>query len=437
MAKNLPKILTVDDEEKILKSLRRLLKNLEVDVLAASSGPEALALIEKQEISLIISDQRMPGMNGVELLEKAKKISPYTVRILLTGYADIDATIKAINNGSVKYYLNKPWDDDILLSRIKESLELYRITTENKELGLLLKKQNEQLKHLNLNLKAKVDEQTQEIRKQHDDLQQSFMGTIKSFSTIIDLRFKEVGSHSQRVSSFASKLCRVLNVSQKEYQNITIAAYLHDIGKVGLPDKLLSKTSTDYSNHDWEEYHNHTILGQICVYDIKGFEEIGRIIRSHHENFSGGGFPDRIREEEIPFGSRIIRIADAFDKFAFADGYPNLNTLKEAAGHLVENSHSMFDPNLVKKVIEHDLALSFAIPETSESVILKPHELEDGMIITNDIYTKSGMFLLPKGAKLSYNMIKRINKISVLDPIKDGVSVSRAFNKKGDKIATV
>ena len=138
-------ILIVDDEEGILKSLRRLLNSLDVNVLTSPNGDKALDLLKSNQISLIISDQRMPGMTGVELLKKSRAISPDSVRILLTGYADIDATIEAINSGAIKYYLNKPWDNEFLLSRIQESLDLYKMVIENKKLNKLLFKRNEEL----------------------------------------------------------------------------------------------------------------------------------------------------------------------------------------------------------------------------------------------------------------------------------------------------
>jgi len=418
-------ILLVDDEEGILKSLIRLLKSLDIEIITARSGPEALGQLGRHIFSLIISDQRMPGMTGVEFLKNSKDISPDTVRILLTGYADIESTKDAINSGAIRYYFNKPWDDEFLLSRVKESLELFRINADNKHLGALIKKQNEQLKIMNKTLEQRVAEQTNEIKKQNVELTQSFMGTIKAFSTIIDLRFKDVGSHSQRVASLTSKLCKALNISDKEYQDIAIAAYLHDIGKVGLPDKILQKSQRDLNKSELEEYKNHPILGQSCIFGILGFEEISAIIRHHHEHFNGAGYPDNIREKRIPLGARIIRIADAFDKYAFEKGYPNEKILKEAAAHLVEYSGTIFDPEIVKKFIEFDLAQNFIYPESSETITVRPFELEVGMILAADIHTKSGMFLLPKGAKLSSGMIKRIIKIDKIDPVHAGVAVNK------------
>ncbi|MDD4051793.1 MAG: response regulator [candidate division Zixibacteria bacterium] len=168
-------ILIVDDEEGIRKSLRRLLAPLNVTVLDAPGGAEAMGVVKTRPISLIISDQRMPGMTGVELLQQVRDIAPDTVRILLTGYADIDATIGAINNGSIRYYLNKPWDDEFLLSRITESLEVHRAVVENRRLTELTGRQNQQLAEMNRTLEKRVQEQTQQIRHQHQEVLTSFM----------------------------------------------------------------------------------------------------------------------------------------------------------------------------------------------------------------------------------------------------------------------
>lgn len=426
-------ILLVDDEEGILKALRRLLKSLEVEIITANNGDEALEVLKNNQISLIISDQRMPKMTGVELLHHSQDISPDSVRILLTGYADIEATIEAINSGAIRYYFNKPWDDEALLSRIKESLDLYKMTVENKRLNKLLFKRNEELKQFNKTLEQRVNDQTKEIKQQHEELNQSFMETIKSFSTIIGLRFKEMGSHSQRVATLTKNLLEGSDLNQKEYQDIIIAAYLHDIGKISLSDRIMVKNLSKYTDADLEEIRKHPILGQSCVYNIYGFEEIGIIIRHHHENYNGSGYPDKIKGMKIPFGSRVIRIADAFDRLAFDKAYPNLDILNSAAAHLVKYSSSKYDPELVKKFIELGLARRFLLKDISDAMLVNTQELEVGMIVASDIVTDSGMFLLPKGAKLSMGMVKRIQKIDKVDPISNGICVYRIIKNKEEK----
>ena len=417
------RILLVDDEEGILKSLVRLLKELKVDLVTATGGEKALDIIKAQKISLIISDQRMPGMTGVELLGKCRELAPDAIRILLTGYADIDATVDAINTGAVRYYLNKPWEDDFLLSRIRDSLEMFDTAAENLRLTELTKAQNQKLLEFTHTLQQKVDEQTSEIKGQHLELKKSFMETIKAFSTIVGLRLQDVASHSQRVAALAKMLLDGLKLDEKEYQDVVVAAYLHDIGKIGIPIAIAIKSSDDCNPHEREVLYRHPILGQSCVYNISGFEEIGLIIRHHHECFDGTGYPDRLTGNDIPLGSRILRICDAFDHVSHKADYPDLKTLAHATAALRRHSGSHFDPNLVQAFASMDVASQFYHDDSHGVMGLKPDDLREGMVIAMDIRTINNVFLLPKGAKLSTGMIGRILKIHAVDPIIEAIRV--------------
>lgn len=416
-------ILIVDDEPAVVKSLERLLRPLEIDIYTASAGDEALAVLADKKISLIISDHRMPGMTGVELLDQARRASPETIRILLTGYADIDTTIEAINSGAVRYYISKPWDDEIFLSRIRESLEMFKMVAENSRLSELSSKQNEQLQEFNRTLEKRVDDQTAQIQRQHQELKRSFLETIKAFSTIIDLRFSDVGSHSQRVASLTKEFLKYLDVEGKEYQDVVVAAFLHDIGKISLPDAVYLKDPSEHSHSDMQVLQKHSVIGQSCVVAINGFEEIGEIIRHHHEDFDGNGYPDGLGDIRIPLGSKVIRIADAFDHQAFIDGYPDMKRLNDATAYLVQHSETKFDPEMVKRFIEHDVGKLFFHRESSDVSVFKPDRLQRGMIVAADVHTRNGLFVVPKGAKLSSGIINRVVKMNKADPIDSGISI--------------
>jgi response regulator RpfG family c-di-GMP phosphodiesterase len=419
-------VLIVDDEENIRKALLRLLKPLDVTLLQAGDGAEALTVLKQQPVAIIISDQRMPHLTGVEFLARSRDICPDSVRILLTGYADIDATVQAINSGAIKYYVTKPWDDDAMLSRVRESLEMVRVLEDNQRLNLLTQQQNQQLKKLSISLHQRVQEQTKEIRSQHDELQQSFMETIKAFSNIIEMRFQDVGSHSQRVANLAKRMLAGLSLSDKETQDVVIAAFLHDIGKIGLPDKVARKSLHELSVADQDQVRQHPILGQSCVYAITGFEEIGLNIRHHHEDYDGTGYPDSIGEENIPLGARVIRLVDEFDHIAFGGGYPDLPALNRSAAYVVQHSGSKFDPEMVKRFIDLDVARLLYQGEVTEIMGVKLENLEEGMVVAHDIRTKNGMFLLPRGATLSRGMIGRICKIHAVDPVADVVRIYKS-----------
>ena len=416
-------ILLVDAEAGIIASLKRVLSEIDAEILSALSGEEGLKLLSEQDVDLIISDQRMPNMTGTEFLAQSRESQPDAVRILLTGYADIDAVVGAINEGAIAYYFNKPWDNDLLLSRVEESLELSDMRSQNRHLLKLTQEQNDELKDMNSSLEERVEEQTCEIRQSHQELIDSFMQTIKAFSTMLELRFDAAGSHSQRVGALIKRLVKSLDLSQAETQDIVVAAYLHDIGKISIPDKVLLKPEGQYSPSDRELLAKHPEVGQSLVYQINGFEEVGVLIRSHHENYDGSGYPDRLVEQQIPLGSRLIRLADSFERYAFANGYPSKETLNEATAQLVLYTGKKFDPELVKKFIGCDGASEFSFKGMSETQMHDPDGLTEGMIIAVDVYTKNGMFLVPKGAKLSKGMINRIRKIASVDPISDMIQV--------------
>ncbi len=431
------KILLVDDEVSILKALSRLLKPEGYELISTTSGKEALKLLTNDEITIIISDQRMPQMTGVEFLQQSIDISPKSIRVLLTGYADAQATADAINKGEVRYFLNKPWDDNVLISRVKESIELYESLKEKNRLQKVIAKQNIKLKEFNISLKEKVDEQTKEITHQNHELNKSFMETIKTFSSFIDLRHKEVGSHSQRVSLLVKKLLSCFDLDEQKYQDIIVGSYLHDIGKITLTDIILKKKYEHLTITEKNQLFKHPIIGQSCVYNISGFGDIGIIIRNHHENHDGTGYPDNLVSDQIPFGSKIIRICDAFDHYAFINGYPDLQTLQKATAKLVQFSGSLFDPEIVKKFIEADVAKTLYHDEGTDVQHLTPNDLREGMIISNDINTQNGMFLLPKGAKLSVDMINRIRKIHIVDNVNGDIQVYKKIVKEEEPSAAI
>ena len=181
-------VLCVDDEANILSSLKRLFRPTGYRLLTANSGEEALALMEKEAVDLIISDMRMPGLNGAQVLAASRERWPDTVRILLTGFADMASTIEAINNGQLHRYIAKPWDDNEVLLVVREGLEKKALLREKARLEALTQKQNEELKELNASLEQKVEARTAELAAANEKLKAGFINAIKTFSAVIELR---------------------------------------------------------------------------------------------------------------------------------------------------------------------------------------------------------------------------------------------------------
>ncbi|PHV11703.1 response regulator, partial [Chitinimonas sp. BJB300] len=261
-----PVILFVDDEANILSSMRRLFHSSPYSILTANSGHEALALFEQSAIDLVVSDMRMPEQSGAELLTLVRARWPDTVRIILTGHADLTDTIRAINSGEIYRYLLKPWNDEEFTSVVKDALAIKALRDEKVRLETLVRQQNSELQSLNSSLEEKVRERTAKVQRTmgllstaHESLKKSFLTSIKVFTALIEQRGGVIAGHSRRVAELARKIAHELGLSDTDGQEIMVAGLLHDIGKLGLPDKLIQTPYVLLSSAERVEFEKHTV----------------------------------------------------------------------------------------------------------------------------------------------------------------------------------
>ncbi|MFH1021232.1 MAG: HD domain-containing phosphohydrolase [Pseudomonadota bacterium] len=426
------KILFVDDEENILRSLRRLFMDEEVEVFTASSGAQGLEILAREAgVGVIVSDQRMPEMTGVDFLEKSKAVSPQSIRILLTGYADVNAAIDAINRGGTFRYLNKPWNDEELFQAVKGALQMYRLLTENKRLAAIVRKQNVELKKWNTELETMVQEQTIELKKSYDGLRAintrlraNFKNTIVAFSGLIELRDKRMRTHSRNVAEISANVAKQLGLEGEQREAVMVAALLHDIGKIGIPDLMLARETEEMNFAEREEYLQHPVRGQAAIDRIEELREVGLIIRSHHENYDGSGFPDGLKKAAIPLGARIITLVDYIDKkirkAMWATGFEVMRKEVEL------QKGTLFDPKLIPVVFEQAEPFYKKIrPRTDHIEIeLMPGDLQAGMEASRDVFSGTGILLLTKGTVLANPSIMLLKRYYELDPANQGVFVS-------------
>lgn len=398
-------LLCVDDEANILSSLKRLFRPTGYRVLTAASGEEALAVMEKEAVDLIVSDMRMPGMNGAQVLAAARARWPETVRILLTGHADMSSTIEAINSGQLHRYIAKPWDDNEVLLVVREGLEKKSLLLEKTRLEALTQAQNEELKQLNAGLEAKVAERTAELATAHDKLKTGFLNTIKTFSNLIELRGGQMAGHSRRVADLARRLGQALKLPANEAQDLFFAALLHDLGKIGLPDALLGKPFNQLTPDERNEMVKHPAKGEALLMGLEQLHGAARLIRAHHERYDGQGYPDGLAGSAIPHGARILAVANDYDAVQQGAISPKRASAEEALQYLRAGRGHRYDPAVLDVL---DKLLGGAAKAEAGPLPIQSDKLKPGMVLARDLVTRDGVLLLARDFLVDDNLIRQI-----------------------------
>lgn len=388
------RVLFVDDEPSILNALKRLFRSQKLEILTAGSGREGIALLEKAPVDLVISDMRMPEMDGAQLLEEVFSRWPETKRILLTGFSEASSTIAAINRGKIWCYIAKPWNDEDLLVTVQQALAHRRLMRQNARLIELTQLQNEELKQLNAGLEQKVAARTSELQAANAELRQSFLSTVQVFSNLIEHREGRMGGHSRRVADLSRQLAERLGLDEAEQRTVLLAGLLHDIGKIGMSDRLLGRPFNALSLTEKQEFMRHPVKGQQLLTGIPQLGEAAKIIRHHHECMDGSGYPDQIGGLMVPLGSRILAVANDFDELQ--NGALSLQQLNvtEALEYIIRQRGKRYDPTVV------DALAAIHTENTSrpaQEVTVTPLELKPGMVLTRDLQHPDGSLLLPKG----------------------------------------
>lgn len=410
-------LLFVDDEQNILASLKRLFRPLGYTIHTAGGGAEALSVLEKEIVDVVVSDMRMPEMDGAQFMEQVAKRWPDTVRILLTGYADITSTIAAINKGGIWKYINKPWDDNDLKQSVHNALERKLLLDENQRLQQLTRKQNDELRELNSSLEAKVAARTSEIQQMmdqleltHETLNKSYAQSVKVFASLIEMRERQGCGHVRRVADLAQRLALKLGMNATDAQDVMYAALLHDIGKIALPDKLLAKPFAELQPAERQEVAKHPVIGQGVLMALEPLQETARYIRSHHELWDGKGYPDGLSGEQIPLGARILAVASDYDALQLGSLTTTKMSPKDARDFIVNNSGKRYDPRIVAIFAGLPVDSALATP-VEKGTKVASRDLRAGMTMTNDLVTKDGVLLLSRGYLLDEHLIAKIQNV--------------------------
>lgn len=325
-------ILVVDDEEMIRELLTSALQQENFICHLASNVDEAFAVLGKQRIDLVISDIMMPGRSGVDLLRDLKKIDPDIAVLMITGLSDMNTALECIHLGADDY-LTKPFGISRVMLTVRNLIE---------KRCLAIEKKNYQV-----SLEFKVMEQTEQLRRTMNELNDAYHNTLTALVKALDAREKEVGSHSERVMNYAVLLADKLGIRGSERENLAKGSLLHDIGKIGITDNILLKPGKLDSN-EWGEMHKHPQIGYAILSEITFLKGPAEIILSHHERFDGTGYPKKLKGEQIPLGSRIFTLVDTLDAMTSDRPYRNALPFEAVVEEVKRCSSTQFDPELVK-----------------------------------------------------------------------------------------
>jgi len=325
------RILVVDDEEPIREIVSAMLQSSGYQCQQAASGKQALALLTGDSFELVLSDLMMADMDGIGLLERTKEKYPDMPVVMVTAVHDISVALAAIRNGAYDYLL-KPFEREQLLATVRRALENRRLKTENRT--------------YQTNLESLVAARTEQLRSAMSGLERSYDITLEALGDALDLKDAETEGHSKRVTAFTIAMARHRGLSDEQVRVIARGAFLHDIGKMAIPDGILRKpgplTAEEVSIMREHCYHGYQMLRKIPF-----LAEASDIVYSHQEKWDGSGYPRGLRGEEIPLGSRIFSVADTLDAITSDRPYRPKQSLQAAKEEIQRFSGRQFDPDVV------------------------------------------------------------------------------------------
>lgn len=410
------KLLLVDDEENILRSLRRVLRREPWELTTANSGEEALKAMAGQKFDLVISDARMPSMDGPTLLAEIRRKYPWCIRILLTGYADMTSTVKAINDGQIYRYISKPWDDDELCLIIRQALAFQHSERRRLALEKLTRKQNKELQALNANLEDKVRERTEELEEAagmveaaYQELRQSYVTTTEVFSSLINKRLPADRRPNAKVIKLVRAFADYTNMSEEARENLAMAGALYNLGKLSWKDDLFSAPSDLLKKDQRLEYLKYPVTGEQLLMALEPLKDTAGIIRHHQEKWNGYGVPDRLEADQIPYEARLLKIAVDYVELQLGLILQRKVARENAIKLLRRYRDRLYDPQLTNEFIAMLVELAPDVEHEDPSVkVLDTLRLKPGMILARNLYAASGMLLLNEGKVLTDLLIEKL-----------------------------
>jgi len=347
------RILIVDDEQGIRRFLSYGLGLAGFDCSDVSGGSEALSLLETQPFDALISDLRMPGTSGLELLKGVREKHPRVAFLMATAVDDVRVGIQTMKAGADDY-LVKPFQLEPLLSALNRAIERKRLEKE--------------VENYRQRLERMVDQRTGQLRVANKRTEQAHDETLEGLSAALDMRHNETAGHSRRVTRYCLEIAKALGCSSKQLKTIARGAYLHDIGKIGIPDAILLKPGK-LTEEERAIMETHVRIGYELVCSIASLAGSAETVLTHHERYDGTGYPQGLVGDEIPQSARIFAVADTLDAMTSDRPYRRARPYSAAREEIIRESERQFDP----KVVKGFLAIPEEVLEAIRLEVANPH----------------------------------------------------------------
>lgn len=326
------RVLVVDDELPVRKVLAAMLTQSAILYNTAASGAEALRLLESERFDAVISDLLMPGISGMELLAEVRRRYPYMAFLVATGVDDIRVGVQAMHQGADDY-LVKPFDLEIVVVSLNRALEKKRLERE--------------VENYRCHLEAMVSERTQQLQTALRQTERSYEDTLEALGAAIDLRDSPTAGHSRRVFLYSMEIAKEMGGLENGFKSIAMGSWLHDIGKLAIPDRILLKPGP-LTEEEWEIMRGHVRIGYDLVNRISFLADASEIVLTHHERYNGSGYPQGLKGEHIPQGARIFAVADTLDAMTSDRPYRSALPFQTARDVIERGSRILYDPDVVR-----------------------------------------------------------------------------------------
>lgn len=325
-------VLVVDDEEPIRNALKKFLTQQGYDVVTAPSGDEALRVLQRQKVSVVLLDVRMPGRSGIDLVPQILELEPSIAILMLTAVNDATTAALCMQRGAMDY-LTKPIDLSDLARAILRAI----------------RRRDSQIEQANLNqwLKEEVAVRTAELRRERAKLERLSVATLEALVNALEAKDPFIRGHSARVADLAAMIASELGQSDEQVEQVRMAGRLHDIGKIGIREEILAKQGP-LTTEEYEQVKQHVVIGSQILAPLSHLGGIIAFVRSHHERWDGQGYPDQLRGEVIPLGARVLGAAEIFDALTTARPYQEKMPADVAVERMRDLAGSVLDPDVYR-----------------------------------------------------------------------------------------